>query len=91
MPLRLFCTIFLIVSIVAFPAYFTIAIGLFSIVWFRNYYEAIPIAYLGDALYGIPMDRFFSFPYVMTLSATLLVLAAMLVRRQILDTGMPRI
>lgn len=86
MPLRIFCTLFLILSIAAFPAYFTIAIGLFSIVWFRNYYEAIPIAYLGDALYGIPMDRFYSFPYVMTLAATLLVLISVLVRRQMLDS-----
>lgn len=91
MPLRAFCTIFLIISAVAFPVYFTIAIGLFSIVWFQNYYEAIPIAYLGDALYGIPLERFHTFPYVMTLAATILVLGSIFVRRQMLASPIQRL
>lgn len=85
MPLRIFCTIFLLISVCAFPLFFTVAIGLFAIVWFRDYYEIIPLAFLNDVLYGLPMERFFSFPYVMTLIAVVLVLASMLVRRQMFN------
>ncbi len=85
MPLRLFCTVFLLLSFAAFPLFFTIAIGLFAIVWFRGYYEIIPLAFLHDVLYGISMHRFFSFPYVMTLAAVVLVLASVLIRRQLFD------
>ncbi len=84
MPLRLFCTLFLLISVCAFPLFFTVGIGLFSIVWFRDYYEVIPLAFLGDAVYGVALHRFHSFPYVMTLAATLAVFAAMIVRRQLL-------
>ena len=87
MPLRLFCTLFLLISVCAFPLFFTISIGLFSIVWFRDYYEAIPLAFLGDAMYGIPLERFHSFPYVMTLFAVLCVFASMIARRQLLSTS----
>lgn len=83
---RLFCTLFLLVSVCALPLFFTVAIGIFSIVWFRDYYEALPLAFLGDALYGLPMDRFHSFPYVMTLAAATLVVAAAVIRRQMFDS-----
>ena len=85
MPLRLFCTLFLIISVCAFPLFFTAAIGIFAIVWFRNYIEIIPIAFLGDVLYGISMHRFFMFSYVMTLLATVFVLASVIIRRQLLS------
>ena len=91
MPLRLFCTIFLLISVCAFPLFFTKAIGLFSIVWFRDYYEAIPLAYLSDALYGLPMPHFFMIPYVMTIVTALLVLGSVVIRRQVLDTTLQKI
>ena len=85
MSLRLFCTIFLVISVCAFPFFFTFAIGVFAIVWFRGYYEIIPIAFLGDVMYGIPMNRFFSFPYAMTLVGAVLVVASIIVRKQLLS------
>lgn len=91
MSLRLFCTIFLLISVCAFPLFFTVGMGLFGIVWFRDYYEAIPLAFLGDAIYGVPLARFHSFPYVMTLVATVLVFAAVLVRRQMSDGSLQKI
>jgi hypothetical protein len=91
MSFRLFCTLFLLVSVCAFPVFFTIGIGLFSIVWFRDYYEAIPLAFLNDAVYGLPMERFFSFPYIMTLVAAVLVLSSVVIRRHVLDTSVQKI
>lgn len=87
MPLRLFCTLFLLVSVCAFPLFFTIGVGLFSIVWFRDYYEAIPLAFLGDAIYGVPLERFHSFAFVMTAAAAILVLASGAIRRQLFDAS----
>ncbi len=83
MPLRIFCTIFLIISACAFPLYFTLAIGLFSIVWFSRYYELIPIYFLHDVLYGVPLHHFLNFPYVMTIFAIVLVYGSAIVRKQL--------
>ncbi len=80
---RILCTIFLIISACAFPLFFTVGIGLFSIIWFRNYYEIIPIAALHDVLYGVPLERFHSFAYVMMLAAVLLVAVSIIVRKQL--------
>ena len=91
MPLRIFCTIFLLISVCAFPLFFTIAIGLFSIVWFRDYYEAIPLAYLSDALYGVPMHHFFMIQYVMTIVTAILVFGSVFIRRQVLDNSIQKI
>lgn len=91
MSLRIVCTIFLIISACAFPLFFTVGIGLFSIIWFRNYTEIIPIAFLHDVLYGIATTRYFSFPYVMTVLAVALVLLSMFVRSKMFDGGLQRI
>jgi hypothetical protein len=82
MPLRLACTIFLLISVCAFPLFFTLGIGLFSIVWFRGYYEAIGIAFVSDSLYGVALMRFHSFPYIMTVAAAILVILSVVLRRQ---------
>jgi uncharacterized membrane protein (DUF106 family) len=80
MPLRLICTLFLLVSVAAFPLYFTLAVGIFSVIWFRRYYELIPLYFLNDVLYGVPLLRFASFPYVMTILAIVLVVVCSLFR-----------
>jgi hypothetical protein len=91
MPLRTLCTIFLFISACAFPLFFTIGVGLFSVIWFKNYYELIPLWFLNDALYGVPLSHFHSLPYVMTLAAVVLVLCAKFVRSQVLDTSLQKI
>lgn len=88
---RIVCSLFLLISVCAFPLFFTIGVGLFSIIWFKNYYEAIPLAFLSDVLYGAPLHHFFSFQYVLTLIAAVLVLASAIVRAQMFDTTMQRI
>ncbi len=87
MHLRIFCTIFLLLSVCAFPVYFTLAIGIFAAVWFRNYYELIPLYFLNDMLYGAPLSHFFRFPYVMTVIAFVLVLGSIVVRKQVFENG----
>ncbi len=83
MSLRIFCTIFLIVSACAFPLYFTIAIGLFALVWFHNYYEIIPICFLNDIIYGESIHRFHNFPLVMTFWAVVFTLILYFIKKQI--------
>ncbi|MBP7804611.1 MAG: hypothetical protein KA052_00095 [Candidatus Pacebacteria bacterium] len=91
MAFRIILTIFLVISVVAFPVFFTIGIGVFCVIWFKNYYEIIPIAFIGDVLYGTVTPHFFYFRYVMTLSAFLLVLASSFLRKQLFDTGFQKI
>ena len=88
---RLACTIFIAISVCAFPVFFTIGVGLFAILWFKNYYEIIPLAFFNDVLYGVPLDRFYNFPYIMTVSAAVLVAIAILVRKQMFDTSPQKI
>ncbi len=82
MPLRTFCTIFLFFAVCAFPLYFTVAVGLFSVIWFRDYWELIPLYFLHDALYGVPLERFHSIPLVMTITAAVAVAIVALVGRR---------
>ena len=91
MLFRIACTLFLIISVCAFPLFFTIGIGLFSVIWFRDYYELIPLYFLNDVLYGAPLHQYFSFSYVMTAIACVLVLLAVFVRRHVLDTRVQRL
>ena len=91
MSLRIFCTIFLLISVCAFPLYFTIAIGLFAIVWFDAYYELIPLYFLHDMLYATPMYRFHGFELVMTLVATIVVLLSIRIKKQLFSTPLGRI
>ncbi len=85
MSLRLFCTLFLVLSVCAFPFFFTAGIGIFAIVWFRGYFEIIPIVFLSDVLYGVPLHRFLFFPYVTTLIALVCVLFSVLIRKYLSD------
>jgi hypothetical protein len=87
MPLRIFCTLFLLISVCAFPVYFTLAIGIFSIVWFRNYYELIPLYFLNDVLYGTPLEKFFHISFVMTLLAVILVFGSNFVRKHLFSNA----
>ena len=85
MSLRLLTTLFLVISVCAFPFFFTAGVGIFAIIWFRGYYEIIPIVFLSDVLYGVPLHRFLFFPYVTTLVALALVLISVVVRRYLSD------
>lgn len=85
MNFRLVCTIFLVISACAFPLFFTIGVGLFSVIWFKNYYEIVPVAFLSDVLFGVPLERFYSFQYVMTLGSIVILSIAIVVRRQMFD------
>ena len=90
MTFRLLCTIFLVVSAVAFPLYFTLAVGVFAAVWFRTYWELVPIYFLNDILYGAPLARFAHVPFVMTILALILVFVSTFVHKQLFDTNAPR-
>jgi hypothetical protein len=82
MQLRIFCTLFLLLSVCALPLYFTIAIGLFSVIWFRAYYELIPLYFLHDMLYGITLERLHGFTLVMTLCAVIAVAISIRLKRE---------
>ena len=85
-PFRIACTIFLLISVFAFPLFFTVGVGLFSVIWFRNYYEIIPLVFLNDVLYAVPLHHFLNFQYVMTAAAVAVVCLSVYVRRSVMDT-----
>jgi hypothetical protein len=89
MSLRTFCTIFLLISACAFPFYFTLAIGLFAVVWFKNYYELIPLYFLHDVVYGVPLAHFYSFSYITTLIGILFVCASVVIRKTVFGADQP--
>ena len=87
MLFRVFCTIFLLISVCALPLFFTIAMGLFCVVWFEGYYELIPLYFLNDVLYGAKLLQYHSFGYVMTLSAVILVGVSIFIRKHLFNGG----
>ena len=91
MSLRLFCTFFLLISVCVFPLYFTLAVGLFAVVWFDLYYELIPLYFLHDMLYAMPIHRFHGFELVMTTSAIVVVLLTDRVKKEMFDTPLGRL
>lgn len=80
---RIVCAVILLVSATTLPLWVTVAISLFCLYKFPNFYELIPIYFIHDSLYGIPLDRFFNFPYVMTAVSFVVVFATIYIRKQL--------
>jgi len=82
MTLRIIATLVLLIALAAFPLYISIPLGLICIAYFRNYYEAVPLFFMHDVLFGLPQERFFNFPYVFSLCALVIVVIVGEVRKQ---------
>jgi hypothetical protein len=74
MTRRIIFTVVLLIAVCALPIYVSAVLAIIGLCLFKDFYEVIPIFFLHDVLFGIPLHRFFAFPYVMTLLATIGVL-----------------
>ncbi len=72
--LRISANILLFASVLFFPWWMTVASGITFAVFFRAPYEVIFWAFLSDLLYGTEMSSFPRITFLLTASATVLVL-----------------
>lgn len=72
MTKRILAICVLLVSAVAFPFWLTVLLGIGGVLYFRKFYEIIPIFFVNDVLYGVSESRYFHFAYLMTVFAVLL-------------------
>lgn len=90
MALRIAAVIFIFLSACAFPVYITILLGIACLVFFKNFYEIVPLFFVNDAIYGISGGRFWGFPFAMTIIAASGLVVSMLVRKFFFDAGFAR-
>ncbi len=90
MMLRIFLGILLGFSACALPWLATILLGGLLVAKYEKYYEIVPIFFLNDAIYGVSEPRFFGFPFLMTLIATVMVLLSFFVRSRMFESAFIR-
>ncbi len=81
---RIISVVVLVASAYLLPWWFVVVLTCAALFYFRNFYEAVGIGFLLDALYGTG-SVFGGWPYMLTLIAVvLLVLATKLRERMIM-------
>ncbi|PIZ87545.1 hypothetical protein COX93_00690 [Candidatus Nomurabacteria bacterium CG_4_10_14_0_2_um_filter_30_12] len=64
MILRIFSLLFLLISVLFWPFWVSIILGLIGIIYFSKYWESIILFLLSDLLYGIREERFFNIYFI---------------------------
>jgi hypothetical protein len=67
MAKRIFVDSAILVSVFLLNSWITLILVVAGIFYFRNFYEAFIAGIMIDALYGVPLERFFHIPYVATI------------------------
>lgn len=67
MAKRIFADIAIVGSIFFLNSWITLLLVIAGLFYFRNFYETIIAGIMIDALYGIPLERFFHIPYIATI------------------------
>ena len=83
MVYRILFAVLLLISVSVFPAIVTIVLGVIGLIVFKNFYELVPLFFVHDAVYGISQNRFFGIPFVMTLTALILVVVTGIIRKRL--------
>mgnify|MGYP006194470215 CR=1 FL=1 len=68
LPLRITTSVVIVFSILFLPWWVAFALGIGSLLYFRNFWEIIPLFILVDALYGYGGARVFGIPYIHTVT-----------------------
>lgn len=76
----------LLISVCVFPVWVTILLALGSLVLFDHFYELVPLFFLHDALYSTGLERYFSFPFCMTVLAVVLVYLSVFLRKHMFES-----
>ena len=87
MKLRIAAIVILLVSVCTAPLVVTLCLAVVSLALFRNFYELIPLFFVNDAMYGAAEHHFFSFPYVMTMIAIVLVFGSIALSSAVFETS----
>jgi hypothetical protein len=78
---RLILDIFILLALFIVPWWLAVALIFAGLSIFHNYYEILIFGLVTDALYGVPLADFNGFTFVYTLSAFVLFIIAMYLKR----------
>ncbi|KKP24654.1 MAG: hypothetical protein UR25_C0002G0098 [Candidatus Nomurabacteria bacterium GW2011_GWE1_32_28] len=73
MILRIFFSLLLLISILFWPFWVSLILGLMAIIYFSFFLEAIILFFLSDLLFGVKEARFFNI-YIISLIFSFLIL-----------------
>jgi hypothetical protein len=82
---RIIAIVILVASASAFPYILTILLGILFLMIFKNFIEIIPVFFLNDVLYGVPLPHFLGFQFSMTLFAAVLFMISVLFKKYIFE------
>lgn len=71
---RICADILIFISIFSFPFWVSLVLIAIALFYFKNFYEALAAGVMIDALYGIPLEKFFNIQWVTTLLFLLIFL-----------------
>ncbi len=77
---RLISLCVLLIGAFTLPFWVTVILGVLAIIRFPNFFEIVIVGLFIDALYGVPLVRFFNIPLFCTITSTLLVLLSVWLR-----------
>ena len=68
---RILASVFLLVSVLFLPLWFSALLALILMFYFDIFWEAVALFLLSDLLYGVPQSGFYNFAFVSFVSAGL--------------------
>jgi len=84
MLLRFLIDLLLLLSIFIIPWWACVFLSIFLIYFFKNYYEAIAIAFLIDFLHSAQTEAFFGFQFVVSLLVLILFIAMQYMKKEMI-------
>jgi len=80
---RILAVIFLFISVLFFPIWMTIPLGIIFLFVFNNFYEFIILSLFNDLLYGVEEPRFFTIKFVTFLISLILFFVVKILKKKI--------
>ena len=83
MAFRISAALILLLSLLFFPFWISVLLGLAEIFYFRKFYEAVALFLLSDLLYGVKENRFWGITLVSFIVSLVCILGIELLKRRL--------
>jgi hypothetical protein len=83
MVLRILLSLFLLISILFFPFWVSLIIGIFGIIYFKFFWEAIILFFISDLIFGVKENRFLGITIFSTLLIAIIITIAEFTKKKI--------
>lgn len=83
MMIRILFSVLLLISILFFPFYIPIIIGILGIIYFKFYFEAIILFFLSDMIFGTAREGLFNIVFISSLLSLVFMISTEIVKTRI--------